>query len=62
MSAKTAYEEFITYITSAAFSAGILAFSMDILKALSLGIVGGFAGMFGRFLWFKLFPKKDNHG
>jgi len=62
MSAKQHFDEFITYLTSAAFSAGVLSFSMDILKALSLGIVGGFAGMFGRFLWFKLFPKKDNHG
>jgi hypothetical protein len=58
MSAKSHFDEFLTYITSAAFSASVLSFSMDVVKALSLGIVGGFAGMFGRFLWFKLFPKK----
>jgi len=58
MSAKQYFDDLITYLTGAAFSASVLAFSMDVLKALSLGVVGGFAGMLGRWIWYTLFPKK----
>ena len=41
------------------FTTGVLAFSEDLFKAFLLGFVGGMGGLFVRYIWKKIEPKKQ---
>lgn len=51
-------DEFWSFVSSYLFSAGMMSFSVGLLRAAMFGFVGGLAGMLARAFWFKLFPKK----
>lgn len=58
MTTKDHFVDLKIYILSAVFSGTFMAFTVDILRALVLGLIGGFAGMLGKWIWLKLFPKQ----
>jgi hypothetical protein len=49
-----------TWIISHIFTAGVLSFSMDLLKAFLLGIVGAFGGLLAKWFYFRFIKTKKN--
>ena len=47
-------DDLITWLISHIFTASILAFSMDLLKAFLLGIVGALGGLVVKHLYYKI--------
>jgi len=50
---KQQSDDLITWIVSHTFTAGVLAFSMDLLKAFLLGIVGALGGLLAKWFYVK---------
>ena len=50
--------DLLTWLISHIFTAGVLAFSMDILRAFSLGVVGALGGLLAKNLYYKVTKKK----
>ncbi len=47
-------DDFVTWLISHIFTASVLAFSMDLLKAFLLGIVGALGGLIVKHLYYKI--------
>jgi hypothetical protein len=49
-----------TWIVSHIFTAGVLSFSMDLLKAFFFGIVGALGGLSAKWFYFRFIKHKKN--
>lgn len=51
-------DNFITWLIAHIFTAGVLSFTMDFVRAFFLGIIGALGGLFAKWFYYKFLKSK----